>query len=79
MSRTTAEFSKPLKGNGAWVEYVKRKRERSNYTCRIDGQGNVTYFQGSVILTEKEFNEMLPIGLINRSAFENLDSRKDYY
>jgi hypothetical protein len=79
MSRTKAEFTKPLIGNGAWAQYASNKRERLNYTLRFDCEGNCFYFKDGETLTEAEFNSRFPIGLINRSLHTNLDSRKNLY
>ena len=79
MSRTKAEFTKPLLGNGAWANYVANKRERQNFTLRINCDGECYYFKGGLILSENEFNQMLPIGLINRSTHEHLDPRQNYF
>lgn len=79
MSRTKAEFTKPLIGNGGWANYAANKRERQNYTLRIDCEGNFFYFKGGEQMTEAEFNSRYPIGLINRSSHTNLDSRSNLY
>lgn len=77
MSRTAASYTKPLKGNGAWSDYNNRKRERNNYTYRIDCTGGYYVVNGQR-MEEDEFNNMLPIGLINRSSHVHLDPRQKY-
>jgi hypothetical protein len=79
MSMTVGNRSKPLNGNGAWANYVANKRERQNFTLRINCEGECYYFKGGLILSENEFNEMFPIGLINRSNHERLDSRQNIF
>lgn len=79
MSRTKAEFTKPLVGNGAWAKYAANKRERLNYTLRFDCEGNCFYFKGGETLTEDEFNNRFPIGLINRSLHDRLDCRQNIF
>ena len=78
MSLTKGERSKPLIGNGAWLSYATNKRERQNYTFRIDCSGGY-YLVNGQRMEESEFNQMLPIGLINRSTHSHLDSRQRIY
>lgn len=79
MSLTKGERSKPHNGNGAWANYAANKRERLNYTLRIDCEGNCYYFKDGETLTESEFNSRLPIGLINRCTHRHLDSRQNIF
>ena len=79
MSRTTASYSKPLTGNGGWANYAANKRERQNYTLRIDCEGNCFYFKGGEQMTEAEFNSRYPIRLIYTSNHHHLDSRQNIY
>lgn len=79
MSLTIGERSKKLNGNGAWANYAVNKRERQNYTLRIDCEGNAYYMGKAGLFTEQEFNQFLPIGLIDRSAHIRLDSRQRIY
>lgn len=70
---------KPLNGNGSWLQYALNKRERNNYTVRFNCEGECYYIKGGQQLTEQEFNELLPIGLINRSKYsDRADSRQNY-
>lgn len=75
MSLTKGERSKPLKGNNAWLQYCQMKRERNNHTYRIDCTGGY-YLVNGQRMEEAEFNALYPIGLINRSLHEHLDSRQ---
>ena len=79
MGLTHAERSKPLNGHGAWANYAANKRERLNYTLKIDCEGNCFYFKGGEQMTESEFNCRYPIGLINRSLHDRLDSRQNIF
>lgn len=78
MGQTSAERTKPLKGNGAWLEYNHTKRERQNYTYRIDCTGGYYLVNGQRV-EESEFNNLFPIGLIYRSNHHHLDSRQNFY
>lgn len=79
MSMTIGNRSKPLIGNGAWANYAANKRERQNYTQRFDCEGNCYFFKDGETLTESEFNNRLPIGLIDRSNHIRLDSRQNIF
>ncbi len=79
MGHTIGERSKPLNGNNAWANYAANKRERQNYTLRIDCEGNCFYFKGGEQMTESEFNNRFPIGLINRCTHRHLDSRQNIF
>ena len=79
MGTSKANLSKPLNGNGAWAAYVSNKEARNKYTCTIDCDGNCYYMVEGTRVTESEFNQMFPIGLINRSTHEHLDSRQRIY
>lgn len=79
MGQTIAERSKPLTGNGAWAAYVSNKESRAKYTCTIECDGNCFYMVEGTRVTESEFNQMFPIGLIDRSAHIRLDSRQRIY
>ena len=76
MGYTIGDRSKDLHGNGAWANYVMTKRNRANYTCRIDCEGECYYLVDGQQLSEQEFNNLFPIGLIDRSKGERLDSRQ---
>ena len=78
MSMTKGQRSKPLIGNGAWAEYCNRKRERNNYTYRIDCTGGYYLINGERV-EESEFNQLFPIGLINRSLHDRLDCRQNIF
>ena len=79
MSRTAASYSKPLTGNGEWAAYVTNKEARNKYTCTIDCDGNCYYMVEGTRVTESEFNQMFPIGLINRCTHRHLDSRQNIF
>ena len=79
MSMTAASRTNPLKGNGAWASYVANKEARNKYTCTIECDGNCYYMVEGTRVTESEFNQMFPIGLINRSLHDRLDSRQNIY
>jgi len=79
MSRTAASYSKPLTGNGAWASYCQNKQARNKYTFTIDCDGTCYYMVEGTRVTESEFNQMFPIGLINRSLHEHLDSRQKIF
>lgn len=64
---------------GASSEYVNTKRQRSNYTCTITPQGNCFYLVDGSEVSEKQFNDMFPIGLINKSDKIRLDSRQNLF
>ena len=76
--RTTASYSKPLIGNGAWAKYCNIKRERQNYSYRFDCTGGYYMVNGERV-EESEFNNLFPIGLINRSTHTRLDSRQNLF
>jgi hypothetical protein len=76
---TTANRTKPLIGNGAWAVYVSNKEARNKYTCTIDCEGECYYMVEGSRVTESEFNQMFPIGLIYRSTHRHLDSRQQIY
>lgn len=76
MSRTTADQTKPKYFNGSVSAYVKNKEARNKYTFTIDSNGESYYMVDGKKLSEKEFNAMFPIGLINIGWKEHLDSRQ---
>ena len=79
MGQTSAERTKNLKGNGAWSAYVSNKQARAKYTCTIECDGSYYYMVEGTRVTESEFNQMFPIGLIYRSNHHHLDSRQNFY
>lgn len=78
MSLTIGDRSKRLNGNGAWAQYCNRKRERNDYTYRIDCTGGYYLINGERI-EESEFNQLFPIGLIDRSTHTRLDCRQNLF
>jgi hypothetical protein len=79
MSTTSGNRSKPLNGNGAWAAYVVNKQARNRYSFTIDCEGECYWMVEGTRVTETEFNQMFPIGLINRSTHDHLDSRQKIY
>jgi len=75
MGYTIGDRSKDLNGNGSWAEYCHIKRSRNNYTYRIDCTGGY-YLVNGQRMEESEFNNLFPIGLIDRSKGDRLDSRQ---
>lgn len=76
MSRTLADQNKPKYFNGSVSAYVKNKEYRNKYTFTIDKDGNGFYTVDGKRLSEKEFNKLFPIGLINIGNKQHLDSRQ---
>lgn len=79
MSMTVGNRSKPLNGNGAWAAYVSNKEARNKYTFTIDCEGECYWMVEGTKVTESEFNQMFPIGLIDRSNHRRLDCRQNIY
>ena len=77
---TKGNRTKHLTSNGAVVQYCINKLNRNKYTFTIDCEGECYYLVEGVKVTESEFNQMFPIGLINHSRYnERLDSRQNIF
>lgn len=79
MSMTIGNRSKPLIGNGAWAVYVTNKEARNKYSFTIECSGECYWIVEGTRVTESEFNQMFPVGLINRCTHRHLDSRQNIF
>jgi len=77
MGTSKGNLSKPLNLTG-FADYCNRKRERQNYSFRIDCSGGY-YLVNGQRMEENEFNNLFPIGLIDQAKGERLDSRQNIF
>lgn len=73
---TKGDRTKQASSNGAVIQYCQNKRERNNHTFRIDENGNGYYLMGDDKVSEQDFNNSFPIGLIKHTRHEHIDGRQ---
>lgn len=65
---TRGDRTKPYSNNGAVAEYLQMKQFRSQYTFSITCEGEMFWNVNGHKMSDQQFNEMYPLGLLNRST-----------
>jgi len=68
---TKHEKTKANVSNGAFSKYVERKQMHQKVTFRIKCDGSTCYVLNGLEMSENQFRELYPIGLIDRSRHTN--------